>query len=637
MTNYILCLLEGPIFNIHPLLRERYNLLCQFKVTKFQKEKLRDFELSFNFKFSKSARDPISFKNNLYDSKLQLKVFHSLKVLINNTTQVYTFYLNKIENAGTVTSISPKTVLLIENSIKEIIESKEMDLSLDLVIDSQNLNDFENHYLQLEVISKFLKCLDKNVLQKIQNNLESIDTFLTDRNIIRNEMNHDIQLDLKLKAYQLYACIIRLYHIWSMVSSIFRQFYYPNRQYFDDPITKLNAKNSFDFKILLENLELICDSNKKSKKLKDLEICLNNLSKLLNGNSIVNNYKNISSIHIQQLKTIYDETVIPNLRKILVEIKLMKRWYMIIHYIQDNEIKNNEKYSNLNEDQILKLLNDKLKKDKIRTSKRLTRTESNHPTLQSAYVLSATSSKINSLPNDSLKLSTSLLNPTSKGKVKHLENRKMINANLNNKRNESVTSNSPESPLRSPLSSPTLKNAKNGNFVLTSSQIIDSNRITQESSKKHLRAIYSKESNQRHFKPTTQSLREDPRPKAYISLSPRSFSMSNIPIQKFQTRENSYYYNEKRKLNEIKSGKTLHNADIQKQTDDSVPRYLPSLVETSAVVGLNISSSTLFSPSSPPIKKVRFATIATVVSGDVNGPVLHTEQLFKDTKEEITS
>lgn len=34
LMNYILSLGEGPMFNVHPVLRKRYQLLCEYKVCK---------------------------------------------------------------------------------------------------------------------------------------------------------------------------------------------------------------------------------------------------------------------------------------------------------------------------------------------------------------------------------------------------------------------------------------------------------------------------------------------------------------------------------------------------------------------------------------------------------------------------
>lgn len=325
LTNYILILLDSPLFNINPSLGKRFDDLCQYQLK--ERNEFNDISsnvsnLNIPYKFSKLP----SIKNCEIEKQITTLTF--LQSLIDNTILSYSKQLETFKNI-------PQQV---EDAIAEILKCNEMNILFKLAIDTQILSNSEARSLQLEIIKKFLAYLELNVLPNLLTFCKKIEFSV--KNL------HSVPLAdsfLSQSIYKSYASLITMLHVWIMVSNLVRYFQNSNEEYLNERKTKLFADNIESFESFIRALNLNTNIFDLMEKAKQFQFA-------------ISSFISIESVNFQTIKGIYNDLLLKQMKVLVDEFQLLKECSSTMSRLQYNESKDEEKFSSLEKDDVELLL-----------------------------------------------------------------------------------------------------------------------------------------------------------------------------------------------------------------------------------------------------------------------------------------
>ncbi|QLQ81693.1 hypothetical protein HG537_0F04540 [Torulaspora globosa] len=268
LVNYMLSLCEGPLFNVHPVLRKRYQLLCEFKACKVTPihPALTTAQIDVKFELPHFIRDPESLRSKVYDEELQWKLLGCLQKVLANCSTIYERRLRQIQlerNAMRPADTSGRSVPLDLNAVEDLLRPQELSLSLDLAV---LINDQEQDTtarsllkLQTQVLAKFALCLQSKVLPVIKGYYSQLQTFCASRGISIAAVK-ELQY-WQYSLHRIYALMLRVLYIFDVMMSLTTQIYSPNRSYLNGIRTKLLSQNVFSYQEVLQKVEELCDSS----------------------------------------------------------------------------------------------------------------------------------------------------------------------------------------------------------------------------------------------------------------------------------------------------------------------------------------------------------------------------------------
>lgn len=360
LVNYMLSLCEGPLFNVHPILRKRYQLLSEFKVCKVSavNPALSTSNIELALDFPQFAKDPETLRSKIYDDELQWKLLGCLQKVIANSSTIYERRLRQIQlerNATRPTDSSGRSVPLDLNSVEDLLRPHELSLSLDLAV---LINDQEKDTttrsllkLQTQVLSKFALCLQNKVLSVIKGYYVQLQKFSASRGVSATAVK-DLQ-HWQYSLHRIYALMLRALYIFDVMVSLTRQIYFPNETYLNDIKTKLLSRNVFSYQEALRKVEDLCKLSEHAV-LEKLNATLFDLSKQGAAN------------HVQpgKILELYQSTVsqvVPLLRtntQALIEFAEM--WKYIEGNLEAQDLINGYEAS-----QLQRMLQERLEADKL--------------------------------------------------------------------------------------------------------------------------------------------------------------------------------------------------------------------------------------------------------------------------------
>lgn len=268
LVNYILSLCEGPLFNVHPVLRKRYQLLCEFKACKVTPvlPALSTSQIDLELEFPNFVRDPELLRNKIYDDELQWKLLGCLQKVLANCSTIYERRLRQIQlerNAMRPADSSGRSTPLDLSAVEDLLRPQESSLSLDLAV---LINDREQDTtsrsllkLQTQVLAKFALCLQNKVLPVIKGYYSQLQTFCASRGVSAAAVK-ELQY-WQYTLHRIYALMLRALYILDVMKSLATQIYFPNRSYLNDIKTKLLSQNVFSYQVVLKRFEELCDTS----------------------------------------------------------------------------------------------------------------------------------------------------------------------------------------------------------------------------------------------------------------------------------------------------------------------------------------------------------------------------------------
>lgn len=266
LINYILSLCEGPLLNVHPVLRKRYQLLCEFRLCKVANVNpaLSTSAIDLEFEFPQFLKDADTLRSKIYDDELQWKMLGCLQNVITNSSTIYERRLRQVQlerNAKRPTDSSGRSTPFNLNSVEDLLRPHELSLSLDLAV---LINDSEKDTtirsllkLQTQVLSKFATCLQTKVLPVIGGYYSQLQKFSTSRGVSVNAIK-DLQ-HWQYTLHRMYALMLRALYVYDVMLSLTMQIYLPNRAYLNDIKIKMLSRNAFSYQESLNKLESLCN------------------------------------------------------------------------------------------------------------------------------------------------------------------------------------------------------------------------------------------------------------------------------------------------------------------------------------------------------------------------------------------
>ncbi|SMN21493.1 similar to Saccharomyces cerevisiae YAL031C GIP4 Cytoplasmic Glc7-interacting protein whose overexpression relocalizes Glc7p from the nucleus and prevents chromosome segregation [Maudiozyma saulgeensis] len=408
LVNYVLIICEGPTFNVSPIIRKRYRLLCENKLCKINdinpqlSTQLTDLRYSLSEVIG--ADDYESLRESVYSTEKQWALLDCLKRISNNSIIIYNKKLRQLllERNSTINrpyELSEFKEKQFNNgtfdftSVEDIIKPNELALSLDLavLINDRERDTSQKSFLKLQyqVLTKFNTHMNKKVfppLRSFYNKLQKYNNLISKNDADNNQNEATETLShFRFCLHRIYALMLRSYSISCIIRSMSREIYLANRSYFTAPITKLLTGNLFEFEELLDNLDTLYTS-KENQKFDNLVSILEELSNKGIKYERTNSTDTItalchesinSSIHFirSQLSTI---------------IKLQEHWKIIT---DNSHLKHS--FDGMEVDQIEKLLNEKRSVDQLAYLERIKTIQKakNSKEITSSMSSSTTSSK----------------------------------------------------------------------------------------------------------------------------------------------------------------------------------------------------------------------------------------------------
>lgn len=360
LVNYILSLSEGPMFSVHPVLRRRYELLCEFKVCKGTviNPALSTSGIELEVQSPQVLEDLEELRSKIYDESLQWKLLECLQKIIANSSSIYERKLRQIQmerNARRPIDVSGRPITFVINSVEDLLRPWEMSLSLDLAV---LINDPEKdtsirslRKLQTQVLSKFTACLQKKVLPVIRNYYCQLQKFASTRGNPTAAFK-ELQ-SWECSIHRVYALLFRTLYILDVIMSLVRQIYLPNKLYLTETRTKLLSPNAYSYEDELKSFRDLCDLN-KHETFQELLTNLEGFSK----EGFTHN------VHPGKIMDIYNNSlskVIPFLRAV---VQSMKSFADVWKYIESN-IEAGEKLDGCEESQLAHMLEERMAVDKL--------------------------------------------------------------------------------------------------------------------------------------------------------------------------------------------------------------------------------------------------------------------------------
>ncbi|KAG0668056.1 Myosin type-2 heavy chain 1 [Maudiozyma exigua] len=378
LVNYILIICEEPTFNVSPILRKRFKLLCEHKLCKTNETassispQLIDLSLSLS---DAIERDNYEYLYpHIYNAEQQWALLDCLKKISSNATVTYNKKLRQLLLEKNSSVHRPYEVSTLQDQqvngvkfdfakVEDILKPSELALSLDFAVLINDKEKDTSHKsfikLQYQVLSKFISHMNKKVfpplrifynkLQKYNNMMAKTGTTVSQTDIL------EIMPNYRFCLHRMYALLFRSFSLSCIISTMSKEIYLTNKEYFNEPSTKLLVKNLFDYEELITHLEKSCN-NRTQNEFKDMLFLINEFS--TNG---IRYEKSNSSDTLTELykENIYD--VVHFVRAQLSSVmKLQENWKIITENLHMKS-----KFADMNPEQIEKMLDEKRSVDHL--------------------------------------------------------------------------------------------------------------------------------------------------------------------------------------------------------------------------------------------------------------------------------
>lgn len=265
LVNYVLSLCEGPMFNVNPVIRKRYQLLCEFKLCKVTpiNPALSTSDIDLTVQFPQVTDDFTALKEKIYDADLQSKLLNRLQRIISNTANIYEKRLRQIQmerNAKRPTDSSGRPIPFDINTVEDLLRPCEVSLCLDLAV---LINDKEQdtsikslRKLQTQVLVRFISCMNEKAFPVIRTYYNQLQKYVATRGLSSAALKELPHWDYSI--HRIYALLFRVLGILDVTTSLTRQIYVPSRIYLHAVRTKLLSENVFAYNEVLQKLDTMC-------------------------------------------------------------------------------------------------------------------------------------------------------------------------------------------------------------------------------------------------------------------------------------------------------------------------------------------------------------------------------------------
>lgn len=433
LLNYILCLCEGHIFNISPLMRRRFELLCQCKHCKLQELNpplsITTIDLLINFHHV-TINDFEHLKGIIYDVETQWRLLHSLKTISNNALLIYNKRLRQLQLERASNSHRPYEITETHstfnvNVVEDLIRPTELSLALDfaVLINDKDKDTSLTSFLKLQwqVMNKFISFIQKKILPQIKQYYNQLNKY---SNQTTTHLNEPIVItNFEFTFHRIYALTLKIYNLLTITICITRQIYLPNKNYFQNLKVKLIAENVYEYENIIKKIDDIC--------LKSIDGSFNEFYQQLE--------KFIDLKHLGDVEYICKnkKTIVAELYKDIVQknVKLMRSylhsiesWTKIWKFIKTNTGAI-EKFSQYDTEQLIKLVDERRAVDKLAFIEKTNRLKTkNNESVASSDFSTASSSIPTSPSNGKDKNDVKLTNVGAKEQHSSLMKLKIFNS-----------------------------------------------------------------------------------------------------------------------------------------------------------------------------------------------------------------
>ncbi|GAV53680.1 hypothetical protein ZYGR_0AK01820 [Zygosaccharomyces rouxii] len=360
LITYVLSLCEGPVFNMHPVLRKRFTLLSESKVSK-QNEinpPITTSNVEYDVDFAPLVIDLSQLRESVYNSNLQWKLMGCLQTISQNALNIYEKKLKQVSMERTskrTTEFPGKVIPLNYEAIDDILRPFEMELCLDwavLINDREQDTSFKSlRKLQSQVLTRFLSNINDKVLPVIRTYFNQLQKACNGRNpAVANlrELPH-----WEFSVHRLYSYIYRVLCLLDVIISLTRQLWLPNKDDFYSLRSQLSSENVYSYKDVLEKIDAICNEPKRN--------VTGTIIAVLDSCSKPNLNISVESNTVSDIFTNSICKVTPILRNTLQSIT---SWLEVWKFV-DNNHDSHEKLEKLNEEQLSNMLQERLFVDKL--------------------------------------------------------------------------------------------------------------------------------------------------------------------------------------------------------------------------------------------------------------------------------
>ncbi|KAH3902870.1 protein phosphatase regulator GIP4 SCDLUD_000464 [Saccharomycodes ludwigii] len=261
LINYVLCFGSGWLFNVNPNLKKRISLLCEGKYVKLQHVDviLNTNLVNFHYVFPSVEANIKEYKTKIYNKQHQIKLAKSFLEICQNTLEFYNLKLKTViieRSANRIPDSSgrpiPLKIDVIKNFSKTSIFSLSMDLAVLITDPQKDTTDSSFRNLNLQVLKKFYQSIKNHIKLKIDPYYTQLSHFSG------NPRSQSIVTQLthwELTFHIMYAFMLNMLHIVTLLSSLLDQIYIPNKEFFNSKLVLLSSENIEEYKNLLKNLE----------------------------------------------------------------------------------------------------------------------------------------------------------------------------------------------------------------------------------------------------------------------------------------------------------------------------------------------------------------------------------------------
>lgn len=360
LVNYMLSLCDGPLFNVHPLLRKRFLLLNEFKLCK-QTEVIPPVITSgveFHVELANIVKDLDQLRGSIYNVGLQWKLLSCLQFIAQNAHEIYEKKLIQvqIERTANRPADAPGIVLPFDlGSVEDIMKPAELSLCLDwavLINDRDQDTTFKSlRKLQTQILTKFVTNMNEKALPVLRtyfNQLQKSSTSKGPATATIKELPH-----WEYTIHRMYAYIYRALCLLDVMVSLSRQIYLPNKSYLHSLRSQLASENVSAYREILEKMDSMCADPKSEVTgsiLASLDSCSNpRVNLCVAFNTVTDVFQNSIC------------SVTPILRN---TIQLISTWLDMWKFVDSNS-DSAQKLANLNDEQLENMLKERLAVDKL--------------------------------------------------------------------------------------------------------------------------------------------------------------------------------------------------------------------------------------------------------------------------------
>lgn len=360
LVNYILSLNEGPMFSVHPILRKRFQLLCEFKVCKVAavNPALNTSEIGLTIELPQVLENLEEVRSKIYDRSLQWKLLECLQKILFNCSGIYERKLRQVQmerNARRPIDASGRPITFVINSVEDLLRPWEMSLSLDLAVLINNREKDTSvrslRKLQTQVLSKFTVCLQQKVLPIMRGYYDQLQKYAATRGVSVVAFKELQSWECSL--HRIYALLLRTLYVFQVIVSLVRQIFLPNRLYLKETKTILLSPNVFSYQEELQTIESLYDLP-RGETFQELLAVLQNLS------------KEGSVYHVQPSKVIdlYNNTISKAIPLLSSRVQSLKNFSEMWKHVELN-VEANEKLDSCDGSQLNHMLEERMAVDKL--------------------------------------------------------------------------------------------------------------------------------------------------------------------------------------------------------------------------------------------------------------------------------